>query len=402
MVTPSLNTLARKELERSQKNATGQVDIGAVQRNDEKLYELRELELTEEGWPTQLPNLKRIGLISADKISTTWECWSISLSQRVLAKVLRPIFSKDPVWRRRFSSGASWLSTSAKLNQAVPHLDGKWPHVIFPIEGTLLSDCYSDSDSDNSIVESRLLAQCLLAGLEGLGELHSKGLIHGAITRDCIVLERQRARLIWLDSFAISGGPSSDISDLAQSLTTLDPQGVEPLGALVGTWINEPPPNVEIAKALLVRTLAAHLTSRRHQLILRSRIMKCRGGEARLLRAVKSLSKALSPPTGKFCLKADEDGIMVVAISDGERVTGGGVASMPANFIPTVFSPENGIDPSASRVLLRSWATRRSGNQPLQAKVMADLGGDNKGAEQLCLWLSAQARLRAARKLLEL
>tara|TARA_B110000037_G_C17070538_1_gene485676 strand:+ start:678 stop:1484 length:807 start_codon:yes stop_codon:yes gene_type:complete len=267
----------------------------------------------------------------------------------------------------------------------------------------LLSDGYPLVDPKYSTVESRLLAVCLLAGLNGLGELHSKGLVHGAITGDCIVLEKRGARLIWLDTFGITDTtPSSDIAALAESLTVLDPLGAAPLGALVSAWVDTPPPTVEMAKSLLVRTLAAHLTSRRHQLLMRSRMVNCRGGEARLLRAVKSLANALSPPSGQFCLRADDDGLMVVAISDGERVTGGGVASIPAKFIPTVYSPESGIDPSASRVLLRSWATRKSGDLQLQSKVMKDLGGDDKGAQQLCLWLSAQARLRAARKLLEL
>jgi hypothetical protein len=374
-----------------------------MQRDDLRLYELRELELAEEAWPTHLPNLRRIRLICSDKISTTWECWSMPLSQRVLAKILRPKLSRDPVWRRRFSRGAEILSTATHLNEAAPHLNEKWPHIIFPLNGMLLSDGYSQVEPDYSIVESRLLAVGMLAGLKGLSELHAKGLVHGAITRDCIVLGKRGATLIWLDPFGITDRkPSSDISGLAESLTVLDPRGAAPLGALVASWVTSPPPTVEMAKALLVRTLGAHLTSSRHQLLMRSRMVNCRNGEARLLRAVKSLASALSPPSGQFCLKADEDGLMVVAMSDGERVTGGGVASIPAKFIPTVFSPDSGIDPSASRVLLRSWATRRSGDQELQAKVMEDLGGDDKGAEQLCIWLSAQSRLRAARKLLEL
>jgi hypothetical protein len=403
VVTPSPHTLARQALERSHQSASSAIDLGAIQRDDLRLYELRALEITEESWPTRLPKLRRIRLICSDKLSTTWECWSNELSQRVLAKVIRPSISTDPVWRRRFARGAEILLTTPHLNEVIPYLDEKWPHLVFPLSGLLLSDGYPEADSSVPVVESRLLAVSLMAGLNGLAELHAKGLVHGAVNRDCIVLERQSAKLVWIDPFGVTKrDQSSDIASLAESLTVLDPQASEPLGALVATWVDTPPPSVDMAKALFIRTLATHLTSSRHQLLLRSRMVNCKNGEARLLRAVKSLACSLAPPSGKFCLKADEDGLMVVAISDGQSVTGGGVASVPAKFIPTVYSPETGIDPSASRVLLRSWATRRSGDQTLRTRVMEELGGDDKRAEQLCIWLSAQARLRAARKLLEL
>ena len=107
-------------------------------------------------------------------------------------------------------------------------------------------------------------------------------------------------------------------------------------------------------------------------------------------------------PAGTVCLRAGQDSVLVVAESDGERVLGGGLAALPVRFLPEIWSPERGLDASASRMLLRSFATRRTGDEARRAEVQLELGATDEQADHLCRWLSAQARLRAAAKLLQL
>jgi len=96
------------------------------------------------------------------------------------------------------------------------------------------------------------------------------------------------------------------------------------------------------------------------------------------------------------------DSVLVVAESDGQSVKGGGLAALPIRFLPEIWSAQRGLDASASRMLLRSYATRKTGDEERREEVQRELGALDSQADQLCRWLSAQARLRSATKLLEL
>jgi hypothetical protein len=144
------------------------------------------------------------------------------------------------------------------------------------------------------------------------------------------------------------------------------------------------------------------LAERRHELTMRARDQAKRAREKRLLTAIRRLGMAIAPPVGQFCLRAGQDKLLVVAHSDGIKVKGGPVAGMPARFMPRVWDAEQGLDPVASRALLRAWASRKTGDEVRRAELQAELGVDDTGAMQLCRWMSCQARLRAVRMLLEL
>ena len=122
---------------------------------------------------------------------------------------------------------------------------------------------------------------------------------------------------------------------------------------------------------------------------------------SRLARAVRKLSHALPPPTGKFCLKAGADGVIVIAESDGDIIRGGAAAdASEGRFLPIIYSPTQGLDAQCARFLLRSWALRGSGDEKLRGTINAELNASDEGAHQLIRWMSGMARLRAARLLL--
>ena len=371
----------------------------ALQRLDSLLWETREQELAEEGIPVTLGNLKRTRLLSADRLSTVWDAWELGTGKRQALKVLRPAHRRDPVWRRRFSRGARITRELPGILRTQTAMEEDWPRIWVSIDGMTLADLLPAED----FPESLRIAQFLVGGLRGLKSLHAQGLVHGDLGPDKLVLTSSGVNLIWLDPFLEDPGtPQDDIAQLARAVSQLDPEQCDPIGLLAHGWAETPPLSAEMAESILIRFLASHLTERRHSLLMRSRHVHAREGEARLLRAVRALALALPPPTITTCLRAGMDSVLVVAESDGKTVRGGGLAALPIRHLPEIWSGERGLDASACRMLLRSFATRRTGDESRRTDIQKELGSDDERAEQLCRWLSAQARLRATAKLLEL
>jgi len=118
---------------------------------------------------------------------------------------------------------------------------------------------------------------------------------------------------------------------------------------------------------------------------------------ARLSRAIRSLSQHADPPIGKFCLRSGQDGVIVIAESDGEIVRGGATADLSeGRFLPIIYSKAQGLDAQSARFLMRSWAMRGDGDPDAQASHNETLGSRTSDAERLVRWLSAMARLRSA------
>ena len=374
-------------------------DPKKFQKIDGLLWNIREQELAEEGVPVTIGDLKRTRLLESDRLSTTWDSWELTTGRRQSLKVLRPSLRKDPIWRRRLARGVRFARSIEGILPVHAALDEDWPRLWVSIEGMTLADLLPAEDLPESLQITRFLA----GGLKGLKGLHDQGLVHGNLRPDKLVLRPEGVGLVWLDPFLEKPGtPREDLAGLAQAVALLDPEQLDPIGTLAHTWAEDPPPSVEIAQEILVRFLANHLTETRHSILMRSRHVTAREGEARLLRAVRSLALALPPPKGSACLRAGMDSVLVVAESDGKTVRGGGLAALPARHLPEIWTPKKGLDASACRMLLRSFATRRTGDETRRAEVQKTLGSTDLQAEQMCRWLSAQARLRATAKLLEL
>ena len=366
-----------------------------LQALDPLLLAVRALESIQTRLPTQFGGLRRGEVWEQDAVSVSFDAWR--RGQRVLVRALRPELRADPVWLRRLQAGTRWPAP-APLPRALL-LQGEWPMLEYPLHGPSLSQFLPADDRP----DTQLIAMALEGGLAGLEALHARGQVHGHLSARHMILNENSFELIWLDPvLAIAGSPTQDLRDLGKTVAALDPNGNDPIGELARSMAQEPPPSVDMARALLTRTLAEALAERRHELTMRARDQAKRAREKRLLTATRRLGMAIAPPVGQFCLRAGQDKLLVVVHSDGIKVKGGPVAGMPARFMPRVWDAEQGLDPVASRALLRAWASRKTGDEVRRAEMQAELGVDDTGAMQMCRWMSCQARLRAVRMLLEL
>lgn len=362
---------------------------------DPLLLAVRSLEAIQAGLPTHFGPLRRGEIWEQDAISVSFDAWR--RGQRVLVRALRPALRNDPVWRRRLERCTRWPAPAPLPRGLV--MQGEWPMLEYPLHGPSLSQLLPADERP----DTQLIALALEGGLAGLEALHARGQVHGHLSVRHLVRTETGFELIWLDPvLARPGSPAQDLRDLGAAVAELDPAQADPVGELARSIASEPPPSVDMARALLARTLAEALAERRHELAMRARDQAKRAREERLLRATKRLGMAIPPPTGQFCLRAGKDKVLVVVDSDGAKVKGGPVAGMPARFMPRVWDAEQGLDPVASRALLRAWASRKTGDEARRSSIQLELGSDDAGAMRMCRWLSCQARLRAVRMLLEL
>ena len=365
------------------------------QRGDPYLLALRELEAARDGLPGDLDGIRLGRFWAQDPISVTLEGWRDG--ERVAVRALRPALRNDPVWCRRLERSTQALPGPAVLAPTEFRRD-VWPHVVIALPGPSLADLLPVEDAP----DTRTIARTLGGGLAGLAALHEAGRVHGGVRPEHLVLTSDGVKLAWLDPvLPIERGARQDLADLGRAVAQLDPLGEDSVGALARGLAEGPPPTPQLAIELLGRTLGSELADRRHRVAMRRRLVARRSDEARLLRLAHRLADALPPPSGRWCLRAGRDAVMVLAESDGTTVKGGPVAGLDARYLPTVWGSD-GLDAVGARALMRAWATRMRGDDDKRADLQRQLGGQDDGAADLCAWLSCQARLRAVRLLLEL
>ena len=357
--------------------------------NDAQILALRDMELAHLSLPPVIDGVRRTRMLTADSISTTWEGWSLSGGERVFLRCIRPRWATDPVMLRRMGktveSSFSW------------HPDGDWPHLRAVAKGALLLDRFPIED----IPSTERLARIMGYGLKELAALHSGDRVHGGPIAPLLVEDNETVRLIWLDPFDCRATPEEDIRALAQTILSLDPTHSDPVAQLAEEWTENPPLTAEDGIRLLVRRLSGDLLAQRHRLSIAGRSANRMSRTARLARAVRRLTAATAPPPGKVCLKAGNDGVLVMVESNEAGVRGGAVADVNEDrFLPIIFTEQQGLDAQSARFLLRSWALREQGDEAARAEVQASLEATDKQAEHIVRWLSSMARLRAAKLLL--
>ena len=358
---------------------------------DAELLELRELELAHSVLPPVIDGVRRSRLLHADAIATTWEGWSMTGGQRVFMRCIRPRWKTDPVMLRRMGKGADGTDTSW-------HGEGDWPHVRAVANGTLLTDRFPVEDAPSTTKMARLLGQSLRA----MAKLHDGGHTHGGPLRHFLVETSKDVKLVWMDFFDSKATIQDDLKHLAETIVALDPARRDPVAQLAEEWLETPPPSARDGIHLLERCLGGILLSERHRLSIAGRTANKMDRSFRLASAIRKLAESVPPPTGKVCLKAGHDGVLVIAESDGKIVRGGATADpIDVRFLPIIYTPSQGLDAQSARFLLRSWALRSQGDEQGRASTQATLEANDASAEHLVRWMSAMARLRAARMLLE-
>ena len=329
--------------------------------------------------------MRRVRLLATDAISTTWEGWNLDGGERVFLRCLRPRWKADPVMTRRMSRDAtgnvSW------------HPDGDWPHLRSVAHGGLLIDRFPIED----VPSAAQLARTLGYGLRALAELHARGETHPGPLAAFMVERDHRLQIPYLGRFDSDQTPSDNLRDLAETIYALDPVGSSPVAQLAEEWMVDPPPTAADGVRLLTQCLGGALLAERHRLSVAGRSTARMDRSTRLARAIRRLASLTTPPPGKFCLKAGQDGVLVIAESDGEVVRGGAAADVSeGRFLPIIYTQAQGLDAQSARFLMRSWAMRASGDVEVQAAHNTDLGTTTEAASQLVRWLSAMARVRSA------
>ena len=358
--------------------------------DDTLLLALRRLETL--GRAPDLPGLRWGRTLAVDAVSVTREGWREG--RPVAVRSLRPELASDPVWVRRLERPRPALPGVCTLRYEASPL----PHQLAELGGPSLADWLPADE----VPETLVLARFLGGGLRALAALHAEGRTHGGLVPDHLRLTEHGVRLLWTDPVEASPAtPSDDLAALGRAVALLDPGHVDEVGALAHAFAEDPPLSAALGQELLLRTLGTALAERRHRLVMRDRLARKEGGQERLLRAARGLERAVPPPVVTACLRAGRDAVRVMVHSDGERVRGGSCAGWPT-FLPVLWDAEHGLDPGATRKVLRAWATRAAGDEDRRAAINGELDADDAAADALCRWLSGQARLRTQCRLLEL
>ena len=356
---------------------------------DATLLAMRELELAHLALPPVIDGVRRVRLLDTDAISTTWEGWSVSGGERAFLRCVRPRWKTDPVMLRRMSKGTddatSW------------HPDGTWPHLRVVADGALLIDRFPIEDVASTVLLARLLGR----GLAELDRLHQQGKVHGGPLASFMIEGKNALKLVHLDGFEVTATPQDDIRQLAETILALDPTQSDRVALLAEEWVESPPPTAADGIQLLTRCMSGILLAERHRLSVAGRSANRLDRSTRLSRAVRKLAASVHPPATKVCLRAGADGVLVIAESDGESVRGGAAADVTeGRFLPLIYTQAQGLDAQSARFLLRSWAMRSKGDETHRQDLQTELEASDTQAEQLVRWLSAMARLRAARLIL--
>ena len=353
--------------------------------DDARLIALRELELAHQALPPTIDGVRRVRLLTTDAISTTWEGWSLDGGERMLMRCMRPRWKGDPVMIRRMGQDAT--------GEVSWHPDGDWPHLRTVARGGLLIDRFPIED----LPSAAQLARTLGYGLSALAALHEQGRAHPGPLAAFMVERDNRLQLPCLGGFDVLQSPSDNLRDLAEIIFALDPVGSSPVAQLAEEWMVDPPPTAADGMRLLTQCLSGALLAERHRLSVAGRSTARMDRSTRLARAIRKLASVTAPPTGKFCLKAGDDGVLVIAESDGEVVRGGAATDVSeGRFLPIIYTQSQGLDAQSARFLMRSWAMREGGDIEVQSGHNAELGTSNEAAGQLVRWLSAMARVRSA------
>ncbi len=380
------------ELRRAALEALADRQPGRLQQLDPYLLGLRSVELAAEGLPERVGDLRLSRLLAQDAYTTTWLGWSEARGTQGALRCGRPQWRRDPVLLRRLERG---VRAGAGLRGLVPmryQAHGPWPHVSYELGGVSLASLLPAEDPPDPVQLTRWLA----TGLETLRALHGRGLGLCGLAPKQLMLRARRAELLWLDPLEGNAQPAGDVSELARCLLLLDPDRRHPLVQLMEPWAANPPASTEEACTLLRRALADYLASSRHRLALRQRSADRGDRAARLYAAARQLQVATPPPAGRCVLRAGHDRVLSLVESDGVTVRGGAAAGVPPHGLLPLYSPRRGLDATAARSLLRSWARREDGQEELRRSAQERWGGSDEQGASIVRWLQTAGRLRRA------
>ncbi len=365
-----------------------------VRSADEVLLDEAEREVAGEGLPTTIGGYRRRRLLTYDALSTTWVGWHVTSGTPAWISVLRPRWRHRPLMVRRFLESVA----VAPLRGLEVVGDAELPIRCLRTPGTPVAELIPQAGE--APVSLPLRASIFAHGLDGLAGLHGAGRTLGAPIENWLTVGAEGPGLVDRMSFGPPTVPTEEVQNLARIIVDLAPEAPDPIATLARTWCALPPPSARDGARLVSRAMASHLAWLRHQLV-RSRRHRTRGGRiGRLSRLLRRLNDVQAPPVGCACLGIDSAGREVHVESDGERLRGGARELGTHANLPVVWSSAHGLDPVASRILVRVWSGCRGDDKERAARAHDELGVNAVDPLFFVRWLRAARRLRSARLLL--
>lgn len=354
--------------------------------SDADLLELRSLERAVDALPPLIDGVRRVDLLWADPIASTWSGWDVCGGQRVLLRCLRAEWRSDRIMRRRMARAALGMPS---LRVPTWHSDGDWPHLRLELGGPLLTDGLPDES------ESSVIAAILTRTLAGLTTLHAGERHLGGVLEEHIVLTESGPEMLWMDRFSPPGSMADDLAALGRLAQRLSPTRHDPLARVVADWADCPPPAALDGVALLRQAMSQTLLTHRHRLrqVHRS---NAHLSDVRRLQKLTERLVAWPPPAGVACLSANDPNAPILLRSNGDTIHAGSSATEDL-----VFTPEDGLNMHQHRTLARAWRRRSASMEPQRLAIQIEQGGAPGDAEPLLRWMTARAELRTLRLLME-
>ena len=339
---------------------------------DLELLRLREIERAAAELPPMIDGARLSELVATDPISTTWTAWAPMTGERLLIRCLHKRWCRDPVMQRRLQRDLD-VDTASGLAVGQHWAEGEWVHNRIAIPGARLCEVLPHEPHEYG--DSLLMTQIMVGGLNALTNLHRSKMSVGQLLPALIFFAEGIAKVAWLGRYGPPTSSKEDIAQLSETALLISGAGLVPVRQLAEDWASTPPDHTEDAGMLLCRAMATTLIDSRHRLWLDHRNQVRRNRIGRLAVAINGLQKAMIAPTGRVCLRADNNGEFVIAEVDerglhGQRTTN----PMEPNLKP-VYTNERVLDPVATRVLLRAWALRHRGNETIRAQTQDEIGG---------------------------
>ena len=367
---------------------------GRTNESDRALLHAAECAVAGESLPATVGGYRRAQLLTYDALCTVWSAWHVASGTAAWIAVLRPRWMHQPAMVRRFlaQESVSAVRTFDVLDAA------EVPARVLLEPGTPVRDIFPQQDEPP--VALPLRASVFAHGIAGLAALHENGRSLGEPVEDCLTLGAEGPHLVYRASFEPPHNPVDEVRQLSRIVLALAPDAQDPIATLARAWAEGVAPDARDGEILVARAMASHLAWLRHQLV-RSRRHHTRGSRvARLSRLLRRLDQVQQPPAGRACLAVQPSGTEVHVWVDGTLLRGGPLE--PGGRLPmsVVWSPERGLDPVASRIIVRAWSACQGPEKERAQAIQAELGPTAVPPEVFIRWLKAARRLRSARLLL--
>ena len=198
--------------------------------------------------------------------------------------------------------------------------EGDWVHNRVGISGARMSEVLPHGPNEGG--DSLLMTQVMVGGLSALTRLHQAQMSAGPHLPALLFFADGLAKVAWLGRYGSPTSAKEDIAMLSETALLMAGTGLVPVRQIAEDWATTPPDHTEDAGTLLSRAMATTLIDARHRLWLDHRNQIRRSRISRLALAITQLQKAMSAPYGRVCLRADNNGELVIAEADEKGLRG--------------------------------------------------------------------------------